>query len=272
MTIEVLTQFNANTPRINTIKRTSLKPRSLILSPEPNQSKSNMKISYLVLLSTLTLGLLSCEDEYSADPIQVTYDTIPFERIELATSSDIRIVQANYFQVVVEGEERDVYDTEVRVADNLLIIEEHGSIDQDQVITIYVPEIRQLDSYGSSDIYGESQFQQNGNMELRLLGSGEIDMYLDTDNLDVFLSGSGDYYLEGFADNVDISISGSGWVRSFNLNSDFSDITISGSGSAEVTVDNDLDISISGSGDVFYKGHPVINSSISGSGKVIDAN
>jgi hypothetical protein len=227
---------------------------------------------YLLLLSFITLGLLSCEDEGSADPIVVTYDTIPFEKIDLATSSDIRIVQANYFQVVVEGQERDVYDTEVRVADNLLIIEERGSIDEQQVITIFVPEIRQLDSHGSSDIYGESEFRQNGNKELRLFGSGEIDLYTDVDNLDVFLSGSGDYYLEGFADNVDIGISGSGWVRAFNLNSDFSDITISGSGAAEVTVDNDLDISISGSGDVFYKGHPNISSSITGSGKVIDAN
>ncbi len=231
-----------------------------------------MKTTYLLLLSFITLGLLSCDDDYSADPISVTYDTIPFEKIELATSSDIRIVQANYFQVIVEGQERDVYDTEVRVVDNLLIIEEHGSIDQQQVITIFVPEIRQLDSYGSSDIYGESEFRQNGNMELGLFGSGEIDMYLDLDNLDVFLSGSGDVYVEGFADNVDIANTGSGWVRSFNLNSDFSDITISGSGSAEVTVDNDLDILISGSGDVFYKGHPVISSTITGSGKVIDAN
>lgn len=231
-----------------------------------------MKTIYLLLFAFITLGILSCEDEYSADQIVVTYDTIPFEKIELSTSSDIRIVQANYFQVVVEGEERDVYDTEVRVADNLLVIEEHGSIDQRQVITIYVPEIRQLDSYGSSDIYGESEFRQNGNMDLGLLGSGEIDMYLDIDNLDVFLSGSGDFYLEGFADNVDIRITGSGWVRSFNLNSDFSDIILSGSGSAEVTVDNDLDISISGSGDVFYKGHPDISSSITGSGKVINAN
>ena len=231
-----------------------------------------LKTTYILLLSFITLGLLSCEDEYSSDHIEVVYDTIPFEKIDLATSSNIRIVQANYFQVVVEGEERDVYDTEVRVADGLLIIEEHGSIDQHQVITIFVPEIRQLDSHGSSDIYGESQFQQNGSIDLRLYGSGEIDLYLDTDNLDVFLSGSGDFFLEGFADNVDIGITGSGWVRTFKLKSDFSDITLSGSGSAEVTVENDLDISISGSGDVYYKGHPDINSSISGSGKVIDAN
>ena len=50
------------------------------------------------------------------------------------------------------------------------------------------------------------------------------------------------------------------------------DITISGSGSAEVNVSEQLDIKISGSGDVYYRGNPSINIDISGSGDVKDAN
>jgi hypothetical protein len=231
-----------------------------------------MKNAGLLFLLTLTLGISSCEEEYSGDPLIVTYDTVPFERIELETSSHIRIIQANYYQVVVDGRENDVYDTEVIVSGNVLIIQEHGNIDPGQVISIFVPEIQQLDSYGSSEIYGESQFRQNGNMAIRSFGSGEIDMYVDTDNLDILISGSGNIYLEGLADNVDLDLTGSGWAKTFILSSDFSDVYISGSGSAEVTVDNDLDVNISGSGDVYYKGHPQINSTISGSGKVINAN
>ena len=140
------------------------------------------------------------------------------------------------------------------------------------MISIYVPYFSQLETYGSSEIYGESQFQQNGNMALRSFGSGNIDMYVAVDNLDVLVSGSGDIYLEGLADNVDIDITGSGWARTFNLPADFSNVRITGSGSAEVTCDNDLDVNISGSGDVFYKGHPQINSTITGSGKLVNAN
>ena len=230
-----------------------------------------MKIHYLIPV-ILALTLPACDEEYGTNPIEVTYDLIPFAHLQLETSSDIRIIQSNSFQVVVEGEERDVYDTDVDVLDDWLIIREHGQIAPSQRIYIYVPVLLDIESNGSSEVYGESQFQQNENMTIRNSGSGRIDMYVDTDNLDLYVSGSGDIYLEGLADNTDLTLSGSGWVRAFNLGSDFSDVRVSGSGSAEVKVDTDLDVLISGSGDVFYKGHPQVSSQITGSGPVLNAN
>lgn len=227
---------------------------------------------FALFLAVFIIGLSSCDEDYSGNPKVVAYDTVPFDHIELKTSSNIRIIQSNYFQVVVDGLERDVYDTDVIVLDNWLIIEEHGSIDPRQQISIYVPEFRELVCYGSSDVYGESEFHQNGNMDLSNYGSGEIDLYVDIDNLDVFLPGSGDIYLKGYADNVDMVLTGSGWINAFNLLSDIADVHNSGSGSAEVTVDNDLDAFISGSGDVYYKGQPLISVQITGSGKLINAN
>lgn len=231
-----------------------------------------MKNTYLLLVSTLLITLYACDDDYNSQPIDVTYDTLPFEDIRLETSSDVRIIQANYFQVIISGPQTDVNNTNVFVDQGQLVIDEFGHHADNEVIRIYVPVFNQLESTGSSNVYGESQFHQNGNMELILSGSGEIDMYVDADNLDAYLSGSGAIYLEGQMDNVDYHLSGSGWVHAFNLFTDFTDVRITGSGSAEVTVDNDLDVNISGSGDVFYKGHPFINTQISGSGHVIDAN
>jgi hypothetical protein len=230
-----------------------------------------MKLTLLLLVVAI-IGFTSCEDDFPDTPIEVVYDTAPFDLIELYTSSDISIIQSNFFQVVVNGRESDVNDTEVLVIGNQLIIEEFGNIDQGQIIKIFVPVINKLESFGSSDVYGESQFRQNGNMDLRIHGSGEIDMYVDTDNLDVLNTGSGDFSLEGFCDNLDIELTGSGWIRTFNLNSDFCDVNNKGSGSVEVYVDNDLDVFISGSGDVFYKGQPSVSSQINGSGKLINAN
>lgn len=231
-----------------------------------------MKIKYLLLYAGLTLGLIACHDDLGVEEIEVTYDTVDFDRIELATSSNVRIIQSDLHRVIIRGEKRDVDDTEVRVTNGKLVIEEHGHIAADQIIYIYVPVITRLESLGSSDVYGESNFQQQANMEIQLRGSGEIDMYVDTDNVDIENSGSGDVFLEGITDNIDVFLSGSGWVRTFNLPTDFADVRVSGSGSAEVTVDVDLDVIISGSGDVRYKGHPNINSTITGSGRLIDAN
>ena len=227
---------------------------------------------YAFLLALVSLGLFSCEDEFGVEEIEVTYDTIPFDRIKLETSSNIRIIQSNEYKVSVRGEERDVNDTEVSVENDRLVIREHGHIDNDQVIKIYVPEISQLESNGSSLVYGESEFSQNRSMDIKLIGSGEIDMYVDIDNLDVELTGSGYMYLEGFADNVDAEITGSGWLRAFGMVTDVMDIRLEGSGSGEVHVEDDLDVIISGSGNVFYKGHPSVDVEITGSGKVIDSN
>lgn len=231
-----------------------------------------MKYAYLSSLFLVLVSLSSCWDEYGYEEIAVTYDTVPFDRIRLETSSNIRIIQSNEYKVIVRGQKRDVDDTEVRVNSDRLVIEEHGHIDNDQRIEIYVPEISELENTGSSLVYGESEFTQNRSMDLTMTGSGEIDMYVDVDNLDVRLTGSGYIYLEGFADNADFDITGSGWIRAFSLDTDIMDVRIDGSGSAEVNVDSDLDIVISGSGDVYYKGHPDVSIVISGSGHVFDAN
>lgn len=231
-----------------------------------------MQKIYLLILSALSLSLFSCEEEFSTQIIEVTYDTVDFDRIKLETSSAVRIIQSNEFKVSVEGEERDVNDTDVSVNNDRLVITEHGHIDDQQVIRIYVPEISELESNGSSLVYGESEFTQNRGMDIILNGSGEINMWVDVDNLDVEQTSSGYVYLEGFADNVDADVNGSGWLRSFGMSVDVMDLRVDGSGSAEVNVEDDLDILITGSGNVFYKGHPQLSVDITGSGKVVDSN
>jgi hypothetical protein len=231
-----------------------------------------MKYAHLLLVVASLGSLTSCIDEFGTQRIEVTYDTVPFDRIRLETSSRVSIFQSNTFKVVVRGEERDVDDTDVRVNDDRLVIDQHGFIDGEHEIEIYVPEISLLQSIGSSLVYGESEFSQNRNMDIELSGSGEIDFYADVDNIDVRLTGSGYIYLDGIADNADFEIDGSGWIRSFSFDTDIMDVRIEGSGSAEVSVDIDLDVIITGSGDVFYKGHPDVSAQITGSGHVIDAN
>ncbi len=64
------------------------------------------------------------------------------------------------------------------------------------------------------------------------------------------------------------SISGSGNIRSFALISNNSSVNISGSGDADVFVNQHLDADISGSGKIRYQGNATVSTSISGSGNV----
>nr|MDQ3016812.1 DUF2807 domain-containing protein [Bacteroidota bacterium] len=142
----------------------------------------------------------------------------------------------------------------------------------DFLIQIFLPEISEINSNGSSNIYGESFFTQNRNLDIRLSGSGELDFAITTDDVDLDLTGSGYVYLEGDVETLDAEITGSGWLRSFDLNSTLTDVRLEGSGSAEVSVVSDLDVFITASGNVYFKGHPDVNAQITGTGDVVDAN
>ncbi|MBK9982254.1 MAG: DUF2807 domain-containing protein [Saprospiraceae bacterium] len=231
-----------------------------------------MKTNFLLYLTIILAGLQACEPDSSSNRVELKLDTEPFDRISLASSCDIKIIQSDIYQVTLTGRQKDIDDVDVNVISNSLNIAEHGQHPDDFVIRIYVPEIKDLDCSGSSFIYGESNFTQNRNMNIHLSGSGDLDFAVITNDLDLEISGSANVLLEGSITNLDAEITGSGWVKSFKLQSDFADVRITGSGSAEVNVTSDLDALITGSGNVFYKGHPHVSSEITGSGKVIDAN
>ena len=231
-----------------------------------------MKTYILFFGILLTTALISCEDDSGGPPTTAIYDLEPFSRIELETSSNISVYQANYFQVIVDGRESDVNDTDVYLQGDLLVIREHGSIHPDQHISIYTPSILELNAYGSSYIYGETEIIQTIPFNLHSYGSGDIDVYIDTDIVNIKNFGSGDILLSGQSAITDIDLTGSGWVRSFTMPTEISNVFLSGSGSAEVNVDVDLDVLLTGSGNVYYKGHPLLDLQISGSGKVQDAN
>ncbi len=231
-----------------------------------------MKTNFLFYLTLILAGLQSCEPDTSTKRVELKLDTEAFDRISLASSCDVKIIQSDIYQVTLTGRQKDIDEVDVNVIGNVLDIAEHGHHPDDFVIRIYVPEIKDLDCSGSSFIYGESNFTQNQNMNIHLSGSGDLDFAVVTNDLDLEISGSANALLEGSIKNLDAQITGSGWVKSFKLKSDFTDVRITGSGSAEINVNTDLDVIISGSGDVFYKGHPHVSVEITGSGKVIDAN
>ena len=87
------------------------------------------------------------------------------------------------------------------------------------------------------------------------------------------LTGVGDYILSGdYQDALTILLTGVGFVKAFDLEVGTCDITITGAGSCEVNVRDELKVTLTGVGNVHYKGNPTISSTITGMGSVIDAN
>ena len=106
---------------------------------------------------------------------------------------------------------------------------------------------------------------------LAIGGSGSIivqDAFNEMGDLDLSIGGSGDIEIGGKAKNVNVSIAGSGDIKASNLSGNKCDVSIAGSGDAKVGEMKALEVSIAGSGDVGYKGEPKVSKSIVGSGGV----
>jgi hypothetical protein len=194
--------------------------------------------------------------------------------ISLAMEARVELTQGPEQMITVEGKS-DIFDElDLDVSNQgVWTIRTVDCVRDVDNLTFYVtvPDLRDITVSGSGEVYSSNTFTIE-DIDLRISGSGEIDLALDADDIDAHISGSGKIKLEGTADELDMNISGSGDLRAFDLFTRAVDIRISGSGDAEVRASDRLDVRISGSGDVFYKGNPLLDVSISGSGEVIDAN
>lgn len=123
---------------------------------------------------------------------------------------------------------------------------------------------------GSGNVTQEGSGPLVGNaFELRVNGSGNIDLNLECARLKTGIAGMGNVDLKGKADALEASITGSGNINAFDCKAVRADIRIVGSGDASVQVTDTLKTSIIGAGNVVYKGEPKnVTVDGAGSGKV----
>lgn len=196
-----------------------------------------------------------------------------FTGVILDLPADVYITQGEDFSVEVEGKEDIIDEIELDVSNDTWEIETDKCVRDIGNMKVYItmPEIEYLKISGSGKIIGQNEFIV-GDIELKISGSGDMDLLMDADDVKASISGSGEMWLEGSGDLLDFKISGSGDLNAFNFPCNDIDIRISGSGDARVHALDNLDVNITGSGDVYYKGNPSIDFSVTGSGDLIDAN
>ena len=195
-----------------------------------------------------------------------------FNSVEASGSVTVRIRQASTYSVRLETDENLMQYIEVFTSGNKLVIRSREGYNlhpsRDVIAYISAPSFREIDVSGASDIIGEGLITGSESLSMSVSGSGNIDLELQVPSVSTSVSGSGTVILKGSASNFDASINGSGEVRCFDLQTDNSKLSISGSGDAEVHANKQLDVHVSGSGSVQYKGAANVKQDISGSGSV----
>jgi hypothetical protein len=153
----------------------------------------------------------------------------------------------------------------------LHIEQKHGyNLRSDNPMQVYVsaPVFNEVALGGSGNITAQSVLVNPDKMSLRMSGSGNIKVQVNTPELESRMNGSGDITLSGSADKWVASIAGSGNLYCFDLNTQRAEVTISGSGNAEVMASKQLTLKINGSGNIKYRGTANVDSHINGSGSV----
>lgn len=238
------------------------------------------KYFIIPVLALIVLTLVACDKDSrcisgSGDLRTKTLDLSAFTGIDLRLPGDVEIIKSAIYKVEMQARENiiDLIRTDI-ISGNLRLDTDNRCIQgkTDIHFKVYTPELSYLRVAGSGNITSQDVFPQ-GNWNIYIDGSGNINARINADNTDAIISGSGNMQLKGTTNQFRTRISGSGDIRAFDVMAKVLNATISGSGNIEATISETLSATISGSGNVRYKGQPSITSvSISGSGKLVKIN
>ena len=203
-----------------------------------------------------------------------TRDLPSFSAIAVEISSHVIIKQGSPQSVRLEGDAKDLDKIDTKVRGDELVIKTFKSSGWNNnlgQVTIYitVPDLESVAVSGSGDVTSDGRIKSEF-LELRVSGSGDIELEAEAEEMESKISGSGRIVLSGNTGSNKVTISGSGRVRAEELRAKECTVRISGSGNCRIDVSERLEVSVSGSGNVSYKGDPKkVYSNISGSGNLL---
>ncbi len=217
-----------------------------------------MKGAYIFLLAAFTVACASCEKDTVTGngSIQTQErDVSAFTKVATEGSTVIHIIQGTDFEVKAKGYANLLPYLKTVVNSGTLSVhyEDTRNVRNDNSeVFITMPVLTGLSSQGSGNIYVDGTFNDNSDFDAAISGSADITVE------------------KGAADRFILQSSGSGNFKSFGFTATTADITIAGSGDAEIGIAQQLKAKIRGSGNIYYKGDPVaVEIDISGSGKVM---
>ncbi len=206
----------------------------------------------------------------SGNVVSEDFTVDAFHSVEFWGSGNLYITQGAPQSLRIEAEDNVLEVMTVNVVNEKLNIGSNRCFRRIKPVNVYVSmeEVRALSGSGSGNIIGQSEITAKA-LKVSISGSGSSDLTLNVEELNTNIAGSGKSNLNGTANVHNIVISGSGNVKAFDLSTERTDITISGSGNAQVDASRELDVSIFGSGNVYYTGDAAVSQTVSDSGRVV---
>jgi hypothetical protein len=230
-----------------------------------------MKIKFMAFLIFVSMAFMSCITGNIRGNGDITTDEriLPsFEKIESSGSTEVRFHSSAEYRAVVTIDSNLNEYFETTVIGNVLIIRPKsgtGYTFTKNIVDVYCPVISEISISGS----GKFEMLDTINVpkfKINISGSGKIYGNIECDDFSARISGSGNMNISGNSEDADIYISGSGDFNGseFKVNNYF--VNISGSGKADIFVEDSLTARTSGSGDISFRGNAKFDFRSSGSG------
>jgi len=191
--------------------------------------------------------------------------------VRLGFSGDIILTQGSVQKIVMEGQQNILDNIERDIDHGIWKVNFDKGVKNAKPVKIYITlaSLKEVYVSGSGNISTTNRFENLGDLEVGVSGSGDIRLDVNAGDVEASVSGSGDVALQGSASNLEVNISGSGDVHAGDLRTGNCEVSISGSGNATLYCTSSIEGSVSGSGDVRYKGDPAkVRASVHGSGDV----
>lgn len=200
-----------------------------------------------------------------------------YDNIAISGFFDVELVKGEEGKITIDAESNflEYIITEVKNDKLIIKIKNNKYLKTNKKLLITVPftAISAASLSGSGDLYSKEVITAN-EFDIKLSGSGDINLQVDTQSVSVALSGSGDISVEGTTQNAALAMTGSGDIDAFKLISKNTKALLSGSGTINAHCNQgDFNAKVSGSGDIYYAGTPSkIDSKVAGSGEVSAAH
>lgn len=235
------------------------------------QLKSLMrKITFFFVIILISLFLLSVASFTFAQNTKKTLELPEFKSIYVNSNYTVYLKQTNKQEVTVEAP-TDIYElTVIKVENGVLMINVERKPDNpnkslwaklDDIklrptmkLTVSAKNITELQVNGGGKIISENSIASDY-MSIGVSGSGSIELDMKGNNVKTEVSGSGNITLKGYATTNDISMSGSGSLSAFTCELENAKVKMSGSGTCEISVTNNLEAVVLGSGTLKHKGN-----------------
>jgi hypothetical protein len=215
--------------------------------------KTFTKTSFL-FACLLSLGMMPGHAQLST----VRHDLTPFNKVDVDGAFTIVLSQGGEHSVVVEAPDDILGDVSARVSNSTLSLEYKGSSRNLGKTTIYVNarEFNALHGSGATLFRSENSLA-TPSLELKGSGATVFNLETDTELLRTELSGASSLSLSGRATRHELKASGASLVRAYDLQTQVSQIKLSGASLARIHVETSLTASLEGSSSLSYRGNPL---------------